>query len=162
MTTENNAGRMIDPDEGRHIPADAPLARPLRQIVAGEWLRLILGIATVVFHLYLVFAGLVPSLVARPLHFMLAVPWIFFLLRARTSVERWGGYLLGGASLLSAGYVALNHEALVDQYGSLEGPLQMAMAVVLLAAVLEMARRSVKAILPSIASIVLAYGFFGH
>jgi len=36
------------------------------------------------------------------------------------------------------------------------------MAITILVAVLEMARRSVKAVLPTIASLALAYGFWGH
>ena len=153
---------MIDPDEGRDIPKDAPLARPLRQIAAADWAQLALGVATVAFHMYLVFGGLVPSLVARPVHFMMAVPWIFFVLRAKTRGERWLGYGLGTLGLLAAGYIALWHETLIDQYGSLEGPFQIGMAIVLVLTVMEMARRSVKAVLPSIAAIVLLYGFFGH
>lgn len=162
MTIETTAGRMIDPDEGRHIPADAPLARPLRQITAGEWAHLAFGAATVAFHLYLVFAGLIPALVARPLHFMLAVPWIFFLLRAKTPFERWLGYALGGGGFCAAAYIAFNEAMLADQYGSLDGTMQIVIAAVLMLSVLEMARRSVKAVLPTIASIALAYGVFGH
>ena len=35
-----------------------------------------LGAASIAFHLWLVFSGLVPNLVARPLHLALALPWI--------------------------------------------------------------------------------------
>jgi TRAP transporter 4TM/12TM fusion protein len=162
MTNRNRPGRMIDPEEGRTIPADAPLAGPVRRIAAKDWAILGLGVASVSFHLYLIFAGLVPALVARPVHFMLAVPWVFFVLRARSAPERWLGYVLGTLGLAAGGYVALRHEVLVDQYGSLDGPWQMAMALILVLTVLEMARRSVKAVLPGIAAIVLAYGAFGH
>jgi len=153
---------MIAPEEGRVIPEDAPMANPLSHIAAGEWVKLVLGISTVSFHLYLIFAGLIPALVSRPIHFMLAVPWIFFMMRPQSLAMRWFGYLLGASSLVSAGYIAMNHSLLADQYGSLEGPLQFVLAIIILLAVLEMARRSVKAVLPTIASIALAYGFFGH
>lgn len=162
MTGAIPAGRMIDPDEGRVIPPDAPLAKPLRLIAPYDWAQLLLGILSVGFHLYLIFAGLVPALVARPVHVILAAAWIFFFLRADTAFERWLGYLLGGVGMLAAAYVALDYEALVDQYGSLEGPLQVAMGCVLILMVLEMARRSVKVVLPTIATICLLYGVFGH
>jgi TRAP transporter 4TM/12TM fusion protein len=153
---------MIAPEEGRTIPDDAPMARPLSQITTGEWVKLLLGLSTVSFHLYLIFAGLIPALVSRPVHFMLAVPWIFFMMRPESLAIRWFGYVLGATSLVSAGYIAVNHSMLADQYGSLEGPMQYVLSGVILLGVLEMARRSVKIVLPTIATIALAYGFWGH
>jgi len=52
---------MIDPDEGRVIPSDAPLAGPLRRIALGDWAQLARGILSAGYHLYLIFAGLVPA-----------------------------------------------------------------------------------------------------
>ncbi len=153
---------MIDPDEGRVIPAGAPLAGPLRQIALADWAQLALGMVSVGFHLYLIFAGLVPAMVGRPLHLIIAAPWIFFVLKAKTPFSRWAGYVLGVLGIASAAYVAIYHDALADQYGALDGPLQIGMSLVLVLMVLEMARRSVKAVLPSIATICLAYGAFGH
>nr|WP_184431959.1 TRAP transporter fused permease subunit [Roseospira goensis] len=123
---------------------------------------LLFGLATVGFHLYLVFAGLLPHLVTRPLHLMLAIPWVFFIDSQGGRWARWSGYGLGAAGLASAAYIVANHGALADQYGSLQGGLQIAVAVVLIAVVLDMARRAIKAVLPAVALVVLLYGLVGH
>ncbi|MCA1939717.1 MAG: TRAP transporter fused permease subunit [Caenispirillum bisanense] len=153
---------MIDTTEAGGVPDGAPLSRPLSRITAREWLMLALGVGSVAFHLYLVFSGLVPALVARPIHFMLAIPWVFFLARVERAWLRRLGYGLGVAGLAAAGYVVASREALIDQYGALQGPLQMVVAATLIVVVLEMARRAVKAVLPVITLIVLVYGLWGH
>ena len=38
-----------------------------------------LAATSVVFHLYLIFSGLLPNLVTRPLHLALALPWVFVI-----------------------------------------------------------------------------------
>ncbi|MEM1344289.1 MAG: TRAP transporter fused permease subunit [Pseudomonadota bacterium] len=119
------------------------------------------ALALVAFHLALVFSGLVPNLVARPLHLALALPWI--LLAGTTTRWAW----LSGLALTLAGggaalWVALNHRALADQYGFLEGPFQMVLAAVLLAVVLEAARRAIGWPLPAVALLALLYGLFGQ
>jgi len=58
--------------------------------------------------------------------------------------------------------VALNRDALGDQYGYLQGGQQYLLAVGLILVVLEMARRAIKLALPSVAALALAYGFFGQ
>src|SRR5690606_36661562 len=59
-------------------------------------------------------------------------------------------------------YVALNHDRLGDQYGFLDGALQTAIAVALLATALEMARRAIGWPLPAVAALALAYGLLGQ
>jgi TRAP transporter 4TM/12TM fusion protein len=135
---------------------------PRETIQAIGTVPLLFGTATVAFHLYLVFAGLLPHLVTRPIHLMLAVPWVFFLRETDGPLTRWSGYLLGGLGLASCAYLVVYHKPLAEQYGSLEGGLQMAVAVILIVTVLEMARRAIKAVLPAVATVVLLYGAFGH
>src|SRR5690554_1856153 len=53
----------------------------------------VLGAISVIFHLGLIFYGLTPALVSRPIHMALALPWILILM-ARTRAERWSGWLL--------------------------------------------------------------------
>ncbi|MEM8689468.1 MAG: TRAP transporter fused permease subunit [Pseudomonadota bacterium] len=131
-------------------------AAPLyRALFAG------LGAAAIVFHLGLIFYGLVPNLIARPVHMMLALPWVF-LFAAKTKVEAWSGALLAAAGLACCLYIVLNEDALSDQYGSLYGTGQMVMAVVLLLVVLEMARRAIGWPLPVVAALALAYGLWGQ
>ena len=58
-----------------------------------------LGILSIGFHLALVFSGLVPALVARPLHMALALPWLFvFAPRSRLeAISGWVVLVLGDA-----------------------------------------------------------------
>ncbi len=122
---------------------------------------LLLATALVVFHLGLIFSGLVPNLVSRPLHLALALPWIFIFAK--------GGFLtrVSGAVLCAAGvavclWIVANQSALSDQYGFLEGDFQFWMAGVLLLVVLEGARRAIGWPLPVVAALALAYGMFGQ
>lgn len=120
------------------------------------------GVATVGFHLYLVLSGLIPNLVTRPIHYLLALPWIFLFAPARSRAARLAGWAccaLGGAA---AAWVAIRSGPLADQYGILKGPAQIAAAAVLIVVALEMARRAINGVLPAITVLVLAYGFFGH
>ena len=120
---------------------------------------LVLGAISVAFHLGLIFYGLVPNLVARPIHMALALPWVFLFATVDRSL--WSGGLFAGAGILGCIYIVLNEAALSDQYGSLEGGRQVALAAVLLIVVLEMARRAIGWPLPLVAALALAYGLFG-
>jgi len=108
-----------------------------------------------------VFSGLVPNLVTRPLHMALALPWIF-VYPARTPAARRAGLMLTVIGVACCLYVALNHDRLGDQYGFLDGALQTAIAVALLATALEMARRAIGWPLPAVAALALAYGLLGQ
>ena len=127
------------------------------------------GLVLIVFHLGLIFWGLVPNLVARPLHLALALPWVL-VFAAGPGWPRVSGAMLAVAGVAACLWVAARHEALSDQYGFLEGPGQMVVALVLLAVVLEAARRAIGWPLPLIALTALAYavggpwipGEFGH
>ncbi|MEM8973737.1 MAG: TRAP transporter fused permease subunit [Pseudomonadota bacterium] len=127
-------------------------------MVRTVWIAL--GAASVLFHLWLIFSGLVPNLIARPLHMALALPWIF-LFAAKTDWERWSGAIFTLVGLACCFYIVANEGELSEQYGSLEGPLQQLMAGAILITVLEMARRAIGWPLPVIAALALLYGFFG-
>jgi len=120
------------------------------------------GAVTVGFHLYLIFSGLIPNLITRPIHYLLALPWIFLFSPSRSAAGRILGVacVVGGG--IGASWVAIFSEPLSDQYGILYGPTQIALAVVLIAVALEMARRAINWVLPTITLGVLAYGVFGH
>ncbi len=123
-----------------------------------------LAIITVFFHIYLIFTGLMPNLVSRPIHLALVLPWIFlFSADNNTSkLSKYFGYILLVCALFSTYFIINNHVDLEDQYGSLEGNLQYFVAISLILAVLEMARRTIKLALPMTAAIALAYGLWGH
>lgn len=117
-----------------------------------------LGLVVIAFHLWLVVSGLVPNLVARPLHMALALPFVALYGRGFTV----SGLVLAAAGIAACGWIAVNHDALGDQYGMLFGTEQYVVAFVLLAVVLEMARRAIGWPLPSVAAAALLYAFFGQ
>jgi TRAP transporter 4TM/12TM fusion protein len=120
-----------------------------------------MGLVTITFHLWLIFAGLVPNLVSRPIHMALALPWVF-LWRPKGQSPDLLSWLLFLVGLAGCAWVALNHNTLSDQYGSLDGPWQTWLAIGLLVATLDMARRAVGWPLPAIALVMLLYGVFGN
>lgn len=124
----------------------------------------ILALTTVGFHIYLIFTGLLPNLISRPLHLALVLPWIFIFhdKKQQTSFAKYSGYILMSLALACSAYIIFFHDDIMDQYGSLEGKFQYFLAAILLLTVLEMARRAVKLALPLTAAIALIYGIFGH
>jgi TRAP transporter 4TM/12TM fusion protein len=131
--------------------AQAPLAR----LIWGGF-----ALASVVFHLGLVFSGLVPNLVSRPLHLVFVLPWV--LIYAQRGFGLWSGVVLSALGMSAALWIAVNHDALGDQYGFLEGQFQVVGAVILILVVLEAARRAIGWPLPLVAAIALLYGLFGQ
>ncbi|MDT8420383.1 MAG: TRAP transporter fused permease subunit [Desulfuromonadales bacterium] len=121
----------------------------------------LLGAVSISFHLFLIFSGMTPHMISRPVHMALAAPWTLVFI-AKTSHARWTGIALSAAVIASCGYIVLNESRLSDQYGALQGNLQMAVAVILLLATLEMARRSISWPLPTVALFALLYGLFGN
>jgi len=123
-----------------------------------------LALLTVGFHIYLIFTGLMPNLVSRPIHLTLVLPWVFLLSNDKgvSKTTQYLGYVLLACALFSTYFIISNHVDLEDQYGSLEGNLQYFVAISLLLSVLEMARRSIKLALPLTAVIALSYGLWGH
>ncbi|MGW8271402.1 MAG: TRAP transporter large permease subunit, partial [Burkholderiales bacterium] len=131
----------------------------------ARWLRrlaLPLALASVGFHLWLIFSGLIPNLVSRPVHMALALPWVFLFERRAGRVARASGALLCGLGLAACAWIVLRREALDEQYGALQGTLQFVIAGTLIVVVLDMARRAIKLALPTIALLALGYGFFGQ
>ena len=145
---------------GRPVPTSMRAAKP-----SLFWPCL--GAASVLFHLGLIFSGLTPNLVSRPLHLALALPWIF-VYAGRYGRNRAGpATAVTGAVLTALGVVicvaiAVYHEPLSDQYGVLHGPAQLMVGLVLIAIVLELARRAIGWPLPLIAALFLCYGLYGQ
>ncbi|MCE9682909.1 TRAP transporter permease [Halomonas alkalisoli] len=120
----------------------------------------LLGGLTVVFHLGLIFYGLTPALVSRPMHMALALPWVL-IFAARTPFERWSGWVLTLLGIAACGYIAFNEEALSQQYGFIDTHLQMVIGVFLIGLALEAARRAIGWPLPLVAVAALLYAIFG-
>ncbi|RYH10009.1 TRAP transporter fused permease subunit [Tropicimonas sp. IMCC6043] len=124
-------------------------------------LAFLLAAALVAFHLALVFLGLVPNLISRPVHLALALPWIL-LVPGQTGWLRISGIVLTVLGVFASLWVAVMHRTLANQYGFIEGPFQMAVGFVLLGVVLEAARRAIGWPLPLVALLALLYGLFGQ
>ena len=125
-----------------------------------RWIWVSLGGASITFHIWLIFSGLVPSLVSRPLHMALALPWVFVFAAQGTNQRRFGLFLTIVGSLF-CGFIALNESALSDQYGFITGGWQVIVGVGLILLTLEMARRTVSWPLPLITLLFVLYGLFG-
>lgn len=122
---------------------------------------LLLALIMVAFHLGLIFSGLVPNLVSRPLHLAFVLPWIF-VYGAKSGFELISGSLLALLGVSSSIWIALNHNMLGDQYGFLEGDFQIGIAVILMICVIEAARRAIGWPLPMVAVVALLYALFGQ
>jgi TRAP transporter 4TM/12TM fusion protein len=120
-----------------------------------------LGAVSILFHLWLIFSGLIPNLVSRPIHMALALPWVFVFI-AKTRQQRLWGIFLSIVGAVCCVWVALNQSMLGDQYGFLADGMQHVIAVTLLLVTLEMARRAISWPLPLVALIALAYGLGGQ
>ena len=120
----------------------------------------LLGAVSIFFHLFLVFSGIVPNLISRPTHMILALPWALLFVSNSVWEARTGiiFFIIGCSCCV---WVILNEAYLSDQYGSLTGSFQLTIGGCLLIVVLEMARRSIGWPLPCVASVALLYGLFG-
>ena len=129
----------------------------------GIWRPFWLGLAALMvgFHLGLIFSGLVPNLVSRPLHLAFILPWVF-VYGARTRPQLTSGLVLTVLGVGASLWVAFNYDMLGDQYGFLEGNFQIAVAVILLVCVIEAARRAIGWPLPLVTITALAYALFGN
>lgn len=121
-----------------------------------------LAAACVVFHLYLIFSGLIPNLISRPLHLALALPWVFLINVRGPALKRYSGTVFCLFGLYACLYIVWFRDRLGDQYGYLEGGHQYLIAIGLIVVVLEMARRAVKLALPFVAVLALIYAFCGQ
>ena len=135
------------------VAGDATSARP-----SSVWV--LLGALSVIFHLGLIFYGLAPALISRPIHMALALPWILIFM-ARTPFERASGWVLTGLGVAACGFLVVNHDALLQQYGFIDTPLQMVIGAFLVLLALETARRAIGWPLPLVALVALLYGLFG-
>ncbi len=122
---------------------------------------IMLGALTIAFHIWLIFSGLIPNLVSRPLHMALALPWALVFL-AKNKIELISGIILAAIGIFATIWIAYNHSMLSDQYGFISNNFQLILAISLLIIVLEMARRAIGWPLPLVALLALLYGLFGQ
>ena len=142
------------------IPLDANRTRE-DMSPPSNTIWVVLGAITIAFHLCLIFYGLVPNLIARPVHMALALPWVLVFASSSQSA-RITGIIFAAIGIAACLWIAVNQSQLGDQYGSLENRFQIVVAVSLLVVVLEAARRSIGWPLPLVAVTALAYGLLGQ
>ncbi|UXX82418.1 TRAP transporter fused permease subunit [Roseovarius pelagicus] len=135
--------------------ADTPAPAGLARVFWASF-----ALASVLFHIGLVFSGLVPNLVSRPLHLVFVLPWV--LIYQREGTQWVSGMVLLVFGCAAALWVAFSHDALADQYGFLESDFQVGIAAVLICVVLEAARRAIGWPLPLVAALALLYGLLGQ
>ncbi len=130
---------------------------------------LIIAVLFAVFQLLLPVYAFLPGLQARALHLSFAFILIFLgesVLKAEKGERRpWQMAADILLMLLGTGitlYVFTHYSRIVEQYGVPTGGLQIAAAFVLIALILEAARRMIKPTLPIIALVFLLYALFGH
>ncbi len=135
----------------------------LEDDLLNRWKPIWLVLAAVLgaYHVGLVFWGLVPNLVSRPMHMALVLPWIF-IFAARGRAQLFSGAIFAVLGVAASSWIAWNHDVLGDQYGFLEGNFQIVVAVTLLVCVLEAARRAIGWPLPVVAILSLAYALLGQ
>ena len=126
-----------------------------------KYLWIGLGLVSIIFHVYLIFSGLIPSLISRPLHMALAIPWIFIYI-SKSKLQLYLGYIFSFMGVLSCFYIAFKETSLSEQYGFLSGWEQFLISIILILITLEMARRTVGWPLPFITLIFLFYGLIGN
>ncbi|WP_418886880.1 TRAP transporter permease [Falsihalocynthiibacter arcticus] len=132
---------------------------PEGRLNAAFWLLLATGL--VGYHLALIFSGLVPNLVSRPLHMAFILPFVL-VFGATTRRRLISGIPLAILGVSAALWVAANSDRLGDQYGFLESDFQLFVAITLLGITLEAARRAIGWPLPVVAGLALLYGLYGQ
>ena len=113
-----------------------------------------LGLITIFFHIWLIFSGLVPSLISRPIHMALAIPWVFLFV-SKNKGQLYLESILTVIGVFCCFYIALNEPSLSDQYGFIQGWYQFIIGSTLIVITLEMARRTVGWPLPAITLLFL-------
>lgn len=115
------------------------------------------------FALLLPVYAFVPNLVERGVHFGLAIPLIFLAPRkAPGGLQRLLDVGLTMLGLFLCGYIVVNFQTVLDQYGVATGANQTVMGLLMVLVVLESARRMIRPVLPTITLVFLFYALYGH
>ena len=131
------------------------------QDISARRFWILLGALTCAFHIGLIFYGLVPNLVARPIHMALVLPWVFCF-AAPTRMSAYTGAVIACVGIAGCFWIAAHHQELRNQYGFLENEFQVGLAITLLLITIEGARRMIGWPLPLVALAALIYGLYGQ
>ena len=94
------------------------------------------------------------------MHLVFVLPWV--LVWGQFGFARISGLALAALGCGAALWVVVQRDMLADQYGFLENQGQVSIAILLVAVVLEAARRAIGWPLPVVAGLALLYGMFGQ
>ncbi len=124
---------------------------------------LVISMVFVIYHLFLPVYAFLPNMRERSIHLGLAIILIFMGSFGKGGVfKKFIDVLATLSGVFICGYVFVKYFEIIDQYGIAESTLQVAMGVVLVVIILEMARRAVRPTLPIIALFFLIYLMLGH
>ena len=99
------------------------------RIDKNTWIMI--GLGSIIFHMFLIFSGLIPNLVSRPIHMAFAIPWIFLYSENDKKVS-FINIVVAVLGVLFCLWIALNHDLLSDQYGFIENGFQFILSFFLL------------------------------
>ena len=88
------------------------------------------GFVSIAFHIFLIFSGLVPNLISRPVHMALILPWVF--LYNKSFPNNLISSLIMIVGVFCCLWISFNHEILMDQYGFIEGNFQLSISMIFL------------------------------
>jgi TRAP transporter 4TM/12TM fusion protein len=124
---------------------------------------LVISILFVVFHTLLPVYAFLPSMRERAMHLALSIILVFVGAKGgKGGVRGVIDWLIIISGVGICAYVFASYFEIIEQYGTAEHWGQVAMGIVLVLIILEMARRAVRPTLPAIACLFLLYAIFGH
>lgn len=132
----------------------------------SKWLRYLIITISATFSLIFLYTagfGIFGLFVQRSLFLLFSLVLVFLLYPLRDDIV---GHIIDGGlvalTILSNGYILLNYQDIALQAGIPDGPLEIALGVILLLLIFEASRRTVGMVLPILASIFIAYGLWGN
>ena len=145
------------------IQKDPPAAK--REMI----LKYVTGIVSalfVVFQLYTAGFGQFPNLIQRAIHAAFGLVLAFLVLPASKKSKSAAGMnplniLLAAACIVFCLYIVFNYDRLMEGIGTVARPFELFMGIALLLLAMEAARRSTGVLLPIMASLFIAYAYFG-
>jgi hypothetical protein len=63
----------------------------MNRFATQRHVTIVLAVVCVYYHLHLIFTGLIPNLISRPIHLALALPWVFVIGIEGGAVKRISG-----------------------------------------------------------------------
>lgn len=127
-----------------------------------KWIVAIASAAFAIYQVVLPVYAFMPDIKERAIHLSLAFVLIFLGGSGRSRKRWFFDSSLTALGIILCLYAFFNYSDIMEQYGIPKGHLQVLMGFLLVALILEAARRAVRPALPLIALATLLYALFGH